>query len=374
MDKKGRKKVRLAIVSPGLNAYSETFIQAHRKLKADKVYFFYSGSIPEYVDGIPETLLIKLFRAFFKLYEFLIGKKGVGRSALFRFYLKKLKINFVLAEYGTTGAEIAPELAKMKIPFIVHFHGYDASMHSVLEEYRSKYQYMFEKAASIVVVSQVMQKRILSLGATEEKVCLNPYGASPGFLKLSPKFDNQRFLFVGRLVDKKAPYYLIMSFVDVVKKFPDAKLDVIGDGPLMNTCKNLLSYYDLEEVVTLHGRKTHEEVMSFFENSFAFVQHSVTGLSGDMEGLPNSVLEASASALPVVSTIHAGIPDLIENGASGYLVEEHDIKGMSKKMIALLSNTEKAINMGRKGREKLIEGFTQERHLNVLEGLIRQAG
>ena len=107
--------------------------------------------------------------------------------------------------------------------------------------------------------------------------------------------------------------------------------------------------------------------------SVAFVQHSITADNGDMEGTPVAVLEASAAGLPVISTFHAGIPDVIIHGETGLLVEEHDVEGMANYMIHLLENPDKAINMGAKGKTHIRDNFSLDRHLNTISELVKKA-
>jgi len=90
-----------------------------------------------------------------------------------------------------------------------------------------------------------------------------------------------------------------------------------------------------------------------------------------MEGTPVGVLEASAAGLPVVSTLHAGIPDVIINGVTGFLVKEHDVDGMAESMIKLLDEPAKAEEMGRKGSAFIKEYFMLDRHLNILADVVK---
>jgi glycosyltransferase involved in cell wall biosynthesis len=105
-------------------------------------------------------------------------------------------------------------------------------------------------------------------------------------------------------------------------------------------------------------------------NSIAFVQHSIIANDGDSEGTPVSVLEAQASSLPVIATIHGGIPDVVINGKTGILVKEMDIEGMAAAMIELINNKELAKQMGNLGRQRIKDNFSMETHLNKLNQCI----
>ena len=105
----------------------------------------------------------------------------------------------------------------------------------------------------------------------------------------------------------------------------------------------------------------------------AFVQHSVTTTYGDMEGMPNSILEAGAAALPVISTRHAGIPTAVIEGETGFLVEERNVEGMAEKMCVLLKNPKLCRTMGAKAREHIWQHYQIDRHIQRLQEVINNA-
>src|SRR5690606_18550174 len=123
-----------------------------------------------------------------------------------------------------------------------------------------------------------------------------------------------------------------------------------GDGQLLNICKNLVKYLNLQSHVEFPGIITPETYRKYLEESLAFLQHYITTETGDMERTPLAVLEASAAGIPVISTNHAGIPDVIIDGETGLLCKEHDVEGMAQHMITLLDNPEKAKRIGAAGK------------------------
>ena len=104
--------------------------------------------------------------------------------------------------------------------------------------------------------------------------------------------------------------------------------------------------------------------------SFCYVQHSVVSFTGDKEGTPVSILEASAAGLPVVSTVHAGIPDVIVNNESGLLVDEFDVDSMANNMIILFENRKLAQKFGNNGKLFIKENYSLMKHLEIVENLI----
>jgi glycosyltransferase involved in cell wall biosynthesis len=280
----------------------------------------------------------------------------------------------VLAEYGLTGAAIMPVCRELGLPLLVHFHGYDASRRSVLDQFRDAYEEMFHYASCVIAVSRVMEQRLLELGCPGEKVVYNPYGPSDDFFAIQPAVPPpRRFLAVGRFVDKKAPHCTLLAFRRVVEQFPDAVLTMGGTGPLWSACYDLVRYFGLADNVRLPGVLTPEQVREHMANACAFVQHSVTAQDGDMEGTPVAVLEAQAAALPVVATRHAGIPDVVLDGETGWLVDEHDIDGMAERMCRLLARPDESRAMGEAGRRRIREHFTMQRSIERLDRCVYSA-
>ena len=100
------------------------------------------------------------------------------------------------------------------------------------------------------------------------------------------------------------------------------------------------------------------------------MQHSVKADDGDMEGTPVSVLEASVAGLPVISTFHAGIPDVILHKKTGLLCEEHDIATMSKCMLQVLDDVAYAKQLGDAGKQHVKDNFSLERHIDELNKIL----
>lgn len=363
--------MNIALISPNKNAYSETFIQAHKELLEGDIFYYFDGKLPKKLEGgivinSRRKRITDIFKGHFRLNRFSLEEQALITS------FRTNKIDVVFAEYGGAAQKILPLSKEMGLPLIVHFHGYDASRKQVLEE-NNYYQEVFDYAKYIVVVSKKMYGDLISMGCLEGKLVYNTYGPREEFLKITPKFYNQQFIALGRFVDKKAPYYLIYSFRMVLEKFPEAKLIMAGEGSLLNTCKNLVKFYRLEASVEFPGVISQLEFRQYLEESLAFIQHSITADDGDSEGTPVSILEASAAGLPVVSTYHAGIPDVIESGKTGLLVEEHDVQGMAENMIKLIENVNWAKKMGENGRSNIEQNFSLQRHIDILNDLIKGA-
>jgi glycosyltransferase involved in cell wall biosynthesis len=363
------EKLNIAIFSPSQNPYSETFIQAHKKyLKGKIFYYFGSGESIQLEDfGL---LTSKTQRWRLKSISKILNKPAnyTWIKSLSRL-LKKQQIDVVLVEYGTHANRLLEALKLSGLPFVVHFHGYDASIKEVVER-NNDYQDVFKYASKIIAVSRKMETMLLEIGCPKDKLIYNVYGPQPEFEIIKPTFSKKQFIAIGRFTDKKAPYYTILAFKSVLRRHADAKLFMAGEGALLNLSINLVKYYKLEGNIKFIGVITPEEYRNYLLQSLAFVQHSITAENGDMEGTPLAILEASVSGLPVVSTYHAGIPDVIVHNKTGLLSEEHDVETMSKHMLQLLDDIDLAKQLGRAGKKLIKQNFSMDRHIDKLQEVL----
>ena len=153
--------------------------------------------------------------------------------------------------------------------------------------------------------------------------------------------------------------------------FPNLRLDYVGAGALLPAAKQYIHVFGLDGKVTLHEGLPNQKVQELMREADIFLQHSMTDPdSGDEEGLPVAILEAMAHALPVVSTFHAGIPEAVEQGKTGFLFAEGDFAGMAQGIVDLAKDFELRSEMGSSGWQRAKERFTWEREredlLNVL--------
>lgn len=358
---------RLAIISPNQQQYSETFIQFHRSRIPASVYYLFGGFLP--VESEDRQFYYRLNhwksrlnRIWQKLFP---GVLSPHEKALAR-YLKRNNIQAVLAEYGITGVAIQKVCEQLDIPLFVHFHGYDATNRLVVEPLLEKYKKMFLFASGIFVVSNHMKNVLERMGCPPEKMILNHYGPADHYFQVKPDYNSQAFLAVGRFVEKKAPELTIKAFFEVTNEYPNSTLYMVGSGERYSSCVALVNSLGISDKVHFCGVLSSEQIAELMQNVRAFVQHSVTAENGDSEGTPVAILEASAAALPVVSTLHAGIPDIIVHGETGLLCEEHDVNSMVRNMKIILEDAALARQMGERSRSRIAANFTLERHIQCI--------
>jgi glycosyltransferase involved in cell wall biosynthesis len=277
----------------------------------------------------------------------------------------------VLAEYGDSGVWCAEACRQAGVPLVVHFHGYDASHREILATFEHAYAEMFAQAAAVIAVSHAMERQLVSLGAPPDKIFYNPYGVDTRqFTGADPAGADPVFIAVGRFTEKKGPHLTLEAFARVHRVYPEARLRMIGEGALLDTCRQLAQKLGIAEAATFLEAQVHSVVEQEMSLARCFVQHSVVAPSGDSEGTPVAILEAGATGLPVVATRHAGIPDAVVDGRTGFLVDEYDVEGMAERMLCLAKDPVLARRMGEQAREHIVGHFSMDQSLARLWDVI----
>ena len=359
-----RSDVGICVVTPYLPSASETFIRAHVEGLPGRTVLVH-GWRPSVGDdpvlSWPSRIAHKAWRV--------VTRTDIQRETTTAYVtaFRRHNVDAVLAEYGTTGVLTVEACRTVGIPLIVHFHGFDASVRSVLQENAEAYRVMFRHAAGIIAPSRAMLDRLVSLGAPAEKVHHIPYGVDcHKFGGSDPACAPPVILSVGRFVEKKAPHLTIEAFALAHRGDPAARLRMVGDGPLLERCRDLAKKLLPADAVTFLGTQPHEAIEAEMRRARCFVQHSVEAESGDSEGTPVAILEAGASGLPVISTRHAGIPEVIVEGETGFLVDEKDVPAMAKQMTLLIREPALAAELGLAARQRIETVFTAEQSLGHL--------
>lgn len=306
-------------------------------------------------DRILTNLLNRLFglRLGFSLVNYLRVKRLLTRH----------RFDLIHAHFGFNAIAIYPVAKALNIPMVVTFHGVDASPEYLdKKSYGEEVQKLIAYARSIIIVSPHMMDT-LQLHRYKEKVHLIPCCVNPAeFLRPVSTVQSSavRILHSGRLISKKGVPDLIRVCVSLSLRYPHVKIDIIGDGPELDLSKALAASAGTE-AINFYGARSHGEVRSFMAASDIFVLNSRTGDTGDMEGLPVSVLEAMSMGLAVVSTNHAGIPLAITDGKEGLLVNEKDNEALENALEKLILDKDLRNKLGKAAREKVKEQFTIEK-------------
>ena len=282
-------------------------------------------------------------------------------------------IDIAWIDYADSAMLVREFLNSRKIPFILHVHGYDITSSLNIPGYADELGKVINDAQYIVAASEYMKRLLVLQGANENKIKVIRIGIDvKSIIPISwteRLKENPSIIFLGRLTIKKHPIALLHAFKIVLKTIPHAKLTIIGDGPLRNDVLKRIQKLEIGNSVVFLGSLPREESFPILNNHWVYAQHSVTAFTGDQEGYAISPAEAAAHGLPVVSTIHNGIPEHVIEGKTGYLVPEYNYEAMAEKIIYLLQNPKLAEEFGINGRENIEQINNQEKRIESIKSL-----
>jgi len=283
--------------------------------------------------------------------------------------IAEYKPDIIHAHFGDTATRFFFPLKRQisNIPFVVSFHGFDASSLLNFEFYVNKLKKMVvHKNVFIIYVSKKLRQNLLekSIPLTEGRNFLLHYGVDLSFFKPEKKLQKKTkvFMQISSFAEKKGHKYTLLAFKKLIENSAkEVKFIVGGEGPLEKDIKKQCHELGLDEYVEFPGRIKRTEIVSYLSCADYFLHHSITAKNGDQEGIPNAIIEAMAMELPVISTFHSGIPELIDNKRNGLLVEEKEIDKYAKAMEEILSWKKIPEN-----RTKVMEQFSLEGHTKSL--------
>jgi colanic acid/amylovoran biosynthesis glycosyltransferase len=279
--------------------------------------------------------------------------------------------------FGHIAVHLLPVMRRWPKPTVVSFHGADVLVNLHKPRHRAATGEMLAAARLVLVRSQSLARAVAELGCAEKKIRVHragiPLGEIPYARRVWPNDGSWRFLQAGRLIEKKGVGTSLRAFAAFQKRDPRASFTIAGEGPMHEKLKTLARELGIERHVRFAGFLSQAELREQFSRSHIFLHPSELGRDGNQEGVPNSMLEAMASGLPVFATDHGGIPDAIENGVSGVLVREGDHKALAA---ALLEWTDLPIALAQlavRGAEVVAQKFEQRTQARALEDFYLEA-
>lgn len=349
----------------GLSRYHDVTMLTFRYENEDKFPIDVKKELLTPYRGLSDRLITKALRV--------MTGRGYDLSFQNRPWVSGLlqsdSIDVIHAHFGPSGVEMLPVAKKLGIPMVVSFHGIDAAPAMLgNKKYADEIQQVIEYAKAVIIVSPHFVDT-LNLSRFSNKVHLIPYGTDEQkFVPTeTPARDKIVIQHVGRLVAKKGVPDLITAFGALCGRYHNLELRIIGDGPEMPVCKNLIDRLNLNGKIVLLGSKPHEIVNEHMKDADIYVLNSRTDDKGDMEGLPNTILEAMSMEKPVISTYHAGIPQAIQNGVNGLLIKEKDNEALAASLEKLIQDRELRLRLGVAARETIVANFSA----NLMEARIQ---
>ena len=358
---------------------SATFIKSQAEALNDFIPYYAGSRLIQ--PGLPLskelTLVVNKGGLLGKLRE--VSSKLWGFAPAFVQQIKALNPALIHAHFGPDGVIALPLARDLRVPLIVTFHGFDATVKDSYAR-RSSYRYwvylgrkdmLKHEAQLFIAVSKYIKAKLLEQGFPQNKIVVHYIGVDTEIFQPDPTVLREPIvLFVGRLVDKKGCQYLIRAMAQVQAAMPDVELVIIGDGPLKRDLEKL-SAKSLRRYRFL-GAQPHHIVRSWMNRALLLGAPSVTASSGDSEGAPIVILEAQAMGLPVISSIHSGIPELVTHNETGFLVAERDWEELARYITYLLGDKTLWQQFSQRSQEQVRALFNLQKQTSALEEIYKQ--
>ncbi len=298
--------------------------------------------------------------------------RGYYLSDYFKKILKKNRVKLLHAHFGTEGFRYLKLKKSLNLPMVTAFYGLDVSKVPRKYRWKERYLQLFKDCELFLVEGCNMKNELIKLDCPEDKITIQHLGVDLQKFKFVPRKLTAggviTVLIAGSFREKKGMPYAIRAFSNVKKIYPNVRLKVIGDGELKYELQNLISELCISDSVDLMGYQPHSVFLNELYNSHIFLSPSITARDGDTEGgAPVSIIEAQATGIPVVSSYHADIPEVVIDGKSAFLAPEKDVETLTAHLITLIEHPETWEKMGIAGRSHVEKNHEIKKQVTKLE-------
>jgi colanic acid/amylovoran biosynthesis glycosyltransferase len=285
--------------------------------------------------------------------------------------MKREGVEHIHAHYATHPALVAYLIHQLTgIPYSVSVHAHDIFVDQTM---------LCEKLNSASVIrsiSEFNKKFLLKYCGSEinSKIQVIHCGINPkNYVEMKNKRKNKfRILSIGSLQAYKGLEFLLRACVLLKRRHFEFTCEIIGGGELYSSLEKMIDDLGIRDVVRLLGKKTEVEVSGYLHNAHCYVQPSIVTGTGKTEGIPVSIMEAMVCKLPVVATRISGIPELIEDQQSGFLVPPADEVALAERIFWVYENPKKARELGEFGYKKVKKDFNLRKIAPQLKELFAQ--
>jgi len=308
-------------------------------------------------------------------YERLVRRLGFLPPVDFRCYsaaLREFRPLFLHAHFGWEGFFALGLKKKHNLPLVTRFYGYDIGVLPQIPLWQKRYQRLFAEGDLFIAEGANMGSILVGLGCPEEKIAVHHLGVELDQIEYKervPAPNALRVLIAGTFKEKKGFEYALRALGAAVEKLPNLNVAItmIGDGVLKNDLHALARETGLYDSIEWTGYQPHDFFVKALHEADLFLSPSVTAADGDTEGgAPVAIIEAGASGLPVVSTTHADIPEVVLDGETGLLAPERDVEALVEAICRLATNPELRLEFGRRARAHVEENYEAARQGELL--------
>jgi colanic acid/amylovoran biosynthesis glycosyltransferase len=262
-------------------------------------------------------------------------------------------------------------------PWIVSFHGVDAAKFLEREGYLEQLREVFETAVLVLARSESLLERLADLGCPRHKLRLNrtaiPLDHLPVVKRERPADGRWRLVQACRLIPKKGILTLLRALRELAPRYPSLRYVLCGDGPQAERIRGEAAALGIAEMVEERGWLSPGQLLAEYEKGHIFVHPSELTGEADQEGVPNSMLEAMATAMPVVATRHGGIPEAVADGRDGLLVEEKNPAQLAAAIERMITGQGLWEAMGGRASATVRAHFEAKKQIRALEDCYLEA-
>ena len=348
----------------------EPFVIAQKREEAERYPFENIAVI-----GKPAMHFVRRF--WFKQMQETPWQIGPGEVEKLTAILDKVQARLLHIYFGHIAVHLLPLIQAWPKPSVVSFHGADVMVDLDKPAYRAATQNMLDAVRLVLVRSESLGRALINIGCSARKIRLQhtgiPIDEIPFRARDWPTNGGWKFVQACRLIEKKGLRVSLRAFAKFAERHPASTFTIAGEGPLRNELGQLAAELGVSDKVFFSGFISQPQLRELFYQSHIFLHPSEVGGDGNQEGVPNSMLEAMASGLPVFATKHGGIPEAIENGQSGILVQEHDDEALALALLERTENPEGLSAIARNGAEAVSKHFEQQGQTRQLEDYYLEA-
>lgn len=291
--------------------------------------------------------------------------------------LKRRPADLMHVYFGHTGVHLLPFIQEWKQPCVVSFHGMDIQPRPQQEGFDAQMQELLKTVPLVLARSHSLMAGLQMLGCPSEKLRLNRTGIPledfPFHQRPMPADGSWRFVQACRLIEKKGLKTALRAFAEFRAGHPKAKFAIAGDGPMKAELEAMIGEFGLSDAVEMHGFLGQAELAALYRGAHVFMHPSEMTPDQNQEGVPNSMLEAMATGLPVVATTHGGIPEAVTDQRTGFLVPERDPSALHAAMKAITADSAHLYILGQAASRSVRDEFEQSKQIERLEGFYDEA-
>lgn len=279
--------------------------------------------------------------------------------------------------FGHTGVHLLPFVQEWSQPCVVSFHGMDIQPRPDQPGYDDQMRELLQTVPLVLARSHSLADRLEQLGCPREKLRLNrtgiPLEAYPEQTRTAPINGAWRFVQACRLIEKKGLLTALETFARFHARHPQARFTVAGEGPMKARVTQRAAELGIGDAVELRGFLSQADLAQLYTESHVFLHPSEMTSDQNQEGVPNSMLEAMATGLPVVATLHGGIPEAVTHERDGLLVPEKDAAALHAALERITSDWDFCQSFGHAAAAAVRQEFEQSRSIAKLEAIYDEA-